>query len=115
MKYTTLLLSVYLPAVTHVLLFQIACEMTSHWCVPGRVDSAKKHHVYYCCLGMSILIPLSYSGSIGEYLSSAKAERSSRSKRGEMKIAYKTGPNTDPYTVPRRTSYSVEFFLSIEK
>ena len=40
-------LSVYLPALTHVLFFQNACEMTSRPCVPGRVDSAKKHHVYY--------------------------------------------------------------------
>ena len=24
-----------------------ARELTSRWCVPGRVDSAKKHHVYY--------------------------------------------------------------------
>ena len=43
----TLPLSVYLPAVTHVLTFQNAWKVTSHRCVPGRVDSAKKNQVYY--------------------------------------------------------------------
>ena len=43
----TLSHSVYLPAVTYVLTFQNAWKMTSRWCIPGRVDSAKKHHVYY--------------------------------------------------------------------
>ena len=35
--------SIYLPAVTHVLTFQNARKVTSRRCVPGRVDSAKKH------------------------------------------------------------------------
>ena len=40
--------SLRLPsAVTHVLFFQNARQMTSHWFVPGRVDSAKKQCVYY--------------------------------------------------------------------
>ena len=43
----TLYLSVYLPAVTHALNFQNAQKVTSRWCVPGRVDSAKKQYVYY--------------------------------------------------------------------
>ena len=41
-KQPTLPLSVYLPAVTHLLLFQNARIVTSRRCVPGRVDSAKK-------------------------------------------------------------------------
>ena len=43
----TLPLSVYLPAVTHVLTFQNAWKVTSRRCVTGRVDSAKKQHVYH--------------------------------------------------------------------
>ena len=43
----TLPLSVSFPAVTHVLFFKNAREMTSRRCVPGRVDSAKNQHGYY--------------------------------------------------------------------
>ena len=43
----TLPLSVYLPAMTHVPTFQNAWKMMSRRCLPGRVDSPKKTHVYY--------------------------------------------------------------------
>ena len=39
----TLPLPVYLPAITHVLCFQNACELMSRRCVPGRDDSAKNN------------------------------------------------------------------------
>ena len=47
-------------------------------------------------------------------LSLAKADMSSRSNRGEMKIAYSTGSKTKPCTVPSCTSYSVKFWPFIE-
>ena len=43
-----------LPAVTHVLIFQNARKVTSRRCVPGRVDSPPKKHVYYLRFAHSI-------------------------------------------------------------
>ena len=50
----TLPLFVYLPAITHVIFFQNAWKVMSGRCVPGRVDSAKKQHLYYSCRYPSI-------------------------------------------------------------
>ena len=41
------IISVYLPAVTHIPTFQNARKMMSCRCLPGRVDSAKNPHLYY--------------------------------------------------------------------